>query len=121
MGISLVEWEGHLSNTQCVFYLDNEAAKGALVRGASEAGLGAVLISAFVVGELNCQIKVWFSRVLTSSNPADGPSRMDFEDLLTRGICRRKIDWQHLLTKLRKGGSETFGVSKRDPGLVPTC
>ena len=119
--IALSEWEGHLKHSQCVFYLDNEAAKGALVRGATDAGIGAVLVSAFVVSELQCQVKVWFSRVPTSSNVADGPSRMSFEDLLAKGVWRRRIDWDLLLTKLRKGGSETFGVSKRDPGLVPTA
>ena len=33
--ISLVEWEGHLENSQCVFYLDNEAARGSLIGGSS--------------------------------------------------------------------------------------
>ena len=36
--VSLVEWEGHLGNSQLVFYLHNEAAKGALIRGAADAG-----------------------------------------------------------------------------------
>ena len=103
--ISLVEWEGYLSNTQCVFYLDNEAAKGALVRGATEGGSGAKLVHAFVVAEMQCQVKVWFSRVPTSSNLADGPSRMSFDELVN--VRRHRINWEHLWKKLDTDGSET--------------
>ena len=76
--VSLVHWEGHPSNSQCVFYLDNEAGTGALIRGATEAGHGAQLVHSFVVAEMRCQVKVWFARVPTSSNIADGPSLMTF-------------------------------------------
>jgi hypothetical protein len=103
--ISLVEWEGYLSNTQCVFYLDNEAAKGALVRGATEGGSGAKLVHAFVIAEMRCQVKVWFSRVPTSSNIADGPSRMSFDELVN--VRRHRINWEHLWKKLKTDGSET--------------
>ena len=119
--ISLVQWEGHLSNSQCVFYLDNEAAKGALVRGATEAGYGARLVQSFVEAEMKCQVKVWFARVPTSSNVADGPSRMVFNDLEARNAWRLRLDWDTLWARLRTDGSETLGFSKRDPGSIPTC
>ena len=79
--ISLVEWEGHLENSQCVFYLDNEAARGSLVNGSSSQPQGACLVKAFVLTEMNCQVKVWFARVPTSSNIADGPSRLDVTEM----------------------------------------
>ena len=107
--ISLLEWEGHLSNAQCVFYLDNEAAKGALIKGATDAGSGASIVQAFVVAEMRCQVKVWFSRVPTSSNIADGPSRMSLGDLEARKVWRRRVDWNMLWARLRKDGSETSG------------
>ena len=79
--ISLVEWEGHLENSQCVFYLDNEAARGSLIGGSSSQDSGARLVRAFVWTEMKCQVKVWFARVPTSSNIADGPSRLDLSEM----------------------------------------
>ena len=105
--ISLTMWEGYLSNTQCVFYLDNEAAKGALVKGATDAGSGTRLVHAFVVSEMNLQVKVWFSRVPTSSNIADRPSRMSFDELVN--VRRQRVDWDRLWKQLRQDGSETWG------------
>ena len=107
--IALHEWEGHLRNSQCVFYLDNEAAKGALLKAATEVDNGAKIVRAFVVSEMQCQVKVWFARVPTSSNIADGPSRMELQDLQARNVLRKEICWNTLWTKLRRDGSETLG------------
>ena len=49
--IAVVEWEGRLSTSQSVFFW-NEAAKGALVHGATNQESGAKLVSAFVVPEI---------------------------------------------------------------------
>ena len=117
--ISLTLWEGYLSNTQCVFFLDNEAAKNALIKGATDAGSGTRLVHAFVVSEMNLQIKVWFSRVPTSSNIADAPSRMSFDEL--SNVRRQRIDWDRLLKRLEADGSETWGFEERDPGSTPTA
>ena len=117
--ISLTLWEGYLSNTQCVFYLDNEAAKGALIKGATDAGSGTRLVQAFVVSEMNLQIKVWFSRVPTSSNIADAPSRMSFEEL--SNVRRQRIDWDRLLKRLEEDGSKNWGFEERDPESTPTA
>ena len=107
--ISLVEWEGHLENSQCVFYLDNEAARGSLINGSSSQTQGAQLVRAFVWTEMKIQVKVWFARVPTSSNIADDPSRMQVKELESRNIRRRNIHWKTLLAKMRKEGSITWG------------
>ena len=91
------------------FYLDNEAAKGALLKAATEVDNGAKIVRAFVVSEMQCQVKVWFARVPTSSNIADGPSRMELQDLQARNVLRKEICWNTLWTKLRRDGSETLG------------
>ena len=115
--IALMEWEGPLGNSQCIFYLDNEAAKGALIKAATEVESGAQIVRAFVNAEMRCQIKVWFSRVPTSSNVADGPSRMELKDLEQRNVLRRKVCWDTLWTKLQKEGSETLGFQSGIPDL----
>ena len=119
--ISLVEWEGHLENSQCVFYLDNEAARGSLIGGSSSQDSWARLVRAFVWTEMKCQVKVWFARVPTSSNIADGPSRLDLSEMEKRHVRRRKIEWTSLLDKMRKDGSETWGFENGILDRFPSC
>ena len=109
MWIALVEWEGHLSGAQCVFYLDNEAAKASLVNGASTQDNGAEIIQAFVYSEMRVQVKVWFARVPTSSNISDGPSRFDVREMEKHQVRRRTIHWQDLFQRMRRDGSNSWG------------
>ena len=60
---SLLAWEPLVKNSQCVFYLDNEAARGALVNAATTTEWGKAMISQFVLKEMDAQISVWFTRV----------------------------------------------------------
>ena len=107
--IALTEWEGHLAGAQCVFYLDNEAAKASLVNGASMQSSGAEIIQAFVYSEMRMQVKVWFARVPTSSNISDGPSRFDLTEMEKFGISQRKVHWQNLLERMGNEGSSSWG------------
>ena len=68
-----------------MFYLDNEAARGALISGATPSESGGWLIRTFTVHEMHGQLKVWFARVPTSSNVADKPSRLDVTELTAEG------------------------------------
>ena len=107
--IALIEWEGHLSGAQCVFYLDNEAAKASLVNGASMQDNGAEIIQAFVYSERRIQVKVWFARVPTSSNISDGPSRFDVSEMEKHHVRRKAIHWPNLFQKMRRDGSNSWG------------
>jgi hypothetical protein len=107
--IALDEWEGHLSGAQCVFYLDNEAAKASLVNGASMQDNGAEIIQAFVYSERRIQVKVWFARVPTSSNISDGPSRFDVSEMEKHHVRRKAIHWPNLFQKMRRDGSNSWG------------
>ena len=100
--ISLMEWEGYLASSQCVFYIDNEAAKGSLINGATDQVTGSQLIAEFVEAELRCQTKVWFSRVPTYSNISDGPSRGDLEEMNRMNVKRRYVHWPKVLDKLQR-------------------
>lgn len=87
-------WETHLQKSQCVFYLDNEAARGALIHGTSPQDSGDFLVQKFVWQEMKCQVKVWFGRVPTSSNVADRPSRLDTSEMDSLGVPRTYVNWQ---------------------------
>ena len=79
---ALHTWEPFVRNSHCVFYLDNEAARGALVTAATTTECGKAMIGEFVVEEMGSQVRVWFARVPTSSNIADKPSRLDITELM---------------------------------------
>ncbi len=83
---SVFAWSSYLASTQRVFYLDNEAAQGALVRGSSETLYATRMLSFFTEFEMKLQIKTWIARVPTSSNPADKPSRGDLSEMEQRGV-----------------------------------
>ena len=109
--IALVEWEGHLAGAQCVFYLDNEAAKSSLVNGCSSQTSGAEIIQTFVYAEMKLQVKVWFARVPTSSNISDGPSRLETAELQRCGAIQKRIHWRNLLDRMGSDRSKSWGFN----------
>eukprot|EP00435_Cladocopium_sp_Y103_P018181 s871_g4.t1 len=116
---ALITWEQHLKHTQCIFYLDNEAAKGALVTGATSTPAGRQMIQAFVLKEMECQVKIWFSRVPTSSNVADDPSRLVTDELYALGVSRVTCDWKSLWKRIEEMGSEDWGFKDGIPEFSP--
>lgn len=92
--ISICIWKRFISYKHCVIYLDNEAAQGALIKASSDSPLGASIVGAFTDLEMDTQLKVWIARVPTSSNIADGPSRMECDDLIARNLHQTEIPWK---------------------------
>ena len=68
-------WVGKFNKSQVVWYVDNESSRMAAIRGSGETHHASSIIEAFVEIECSSQIKSWFSRVPSYSNPADGVSR----------------------------------------------
>eukprot|EP00971_Amphidinium_carterae_P304567 6052307-Amphidinium_carterae.1 len=73
--ISICLWQESLRGQHVLVFIDNEAARCALV--ASYAGLEGAMRIIWRVAELTARtlVKPWFARVPSSSNPADAPSR----------------------------------------------
>ena len=83
-------WKRALADRVVVFWIDNEAARFGLVRGTSPVDGSRELITC-VWGEISdSQIFPWFERVPSSGNPADAPSRDEFEWL--RVNCFARVD-----------------------------
>ena len=99
---SIFAWSSYLASKQCVFYLDNEAAQGALVKGSSETSYAASMLRLFTELEMKLQIKTWIARVPTSSNPADKPSRGDFSEMEQRQVTPVQILWKEVWEKCRR-------------------
>ena len=55
--------------------------------------MGEKILSSFVTHEFSLQLKVWFSRVPTSSNIADGPSRLDCKEVESLGSALGDVPW----------------------------
>ena len=102
-------WRDFIGHCQCVFYLDNEAAKGALVRATTCTVPGREMLQAFIEEEMACQVTVWFARVPTSSNISDSPSRLDTEEMDALGVTKSVVAWSTLWNALGSVGSRHWG------------
>ena len=102
---ALCLWETWVRHSQCVYYIDNEGAQAAMINAAASTENGQRIIEDFVLNEMRCQVKVWFSRVLTHSNLSDKPSRLETTELDASGSPRDSVDWDMVQTKLFRAGS----------------
>eukprot|EP00435_Cladocopium_sp_Y103_P067691 s116_g30.t1 len=89
--IALKLWGERLKGAQVVFYLDNDAARSALVRADGSTVLSQCLLRQFVGMEKDLAILPWFSRVPSASNPADDASRLVFNVPWLIGVPRSKV------------------------------
>ena len=80
-----------------VLYLDNEAAKGAIIKGYSSTQLGNALAKLTISAEESSQWKTWYGRVPASSNTADAPSRFDTDALEQSNAVFDDIPWDQII------------------------
>ena len=92
--IACMAWGHFFEGSQIVYYIDNESARMAYIRGDGETILGNKIVSQFVELESQRQHRVWFGRVPSHSNLADGPSRLCFEAVQKLGAVRTSVDWE---------------------------
>ena len=93
-------WGGQAFGRYIVMYIDNEASRMALVKAYSSTPLGNVVIQLFVQEEDQHQWKVWFGRVCSHSNIADGPSRGHVEDMKACGAGHSQCAWDVVICSL---------------------
>ena len=90
--VALATWHAELVNRDAFVFVDNDAARDAAVKG----GSGHPTSNRFAAASQTCVHRAmcgaWFERVPSSSNPADWPSRRQFQPLLkagaSRAVCR---------------------------------
>ena len=71
-----------LENRRVIFFVDNEAARFALIKGVSGKSSMQVLTSLFHELDLSSPCFHWIERVPSQSNPADLPTRGKTQELL---------------------------------------
>ena len=72
-------WSSRLKGRFVVWWLDQDAARQALVKGYSPVWESATIVDevALKLSWINCNS--WYARVPTASNPADAASRLDWK------------------------------------------
>ena len=74
---------------RALIFVDNDAARHAIIKGASPSGPSAILVDMFWTSEADLGAFSWIERVPSLSNPADAPSRLQFAELLDLGARLR--------------------------------
>jgi hypothetical protein len=82
-------WQGFLANRPCITFVDNESAKSAAIAGYSPVIDSSAILTYNSALDVELQSHQWVTRVPTSSNTADGPSRLDFAELAKVGSSVR--------------------------------
>ena len=79
-------WKDKLRGRLVVYFVDNEAARFALIKGSSPTTDSAWLTGEFWRAEAESGAFSWFERVPSPSNPADAPSRGEREVSVGLGL-----------------------------------
>lgn len=80
--LARVETKALLKNRRVIFFVDNEAARFALIKGVSGKSSMQVLTSIFHETDLVCPCFHWIERVPSPSNPSDLPTRGKTKELI---------------------------------------
>lgn len=65
-----------MRHRRCFIFIDNDGARHGLIKGYSDSFSSELIIRQLIGLELEAQSWVWYARVPSCSNPADGPSRL---------------------------------------------
>ena len=83
VALSLLPWGEYVCSSQLMIYIDNEGAKFALIRGYSDAPAITSICVLTATALDKEMILPWYSRVPSSSNIADFPSRNTSHPMLS--------------------------------------
>ena len=87
--IAIELWAERLRGRRVIMFVDNDAAKEAIIKGTSASSASAKLVTNLWCRAAEAELYVWVERVPSSANPADAPSRRACPELERAG-CRRR-------------------------------
>ena len=94
--VACLLWGAKFSGALIVYYIDNESARMAYIKGNRETNFASCMIGNFVELEAAWQHKAWFGRCPSTSNPADGASRLDFSWFEGKHAEQTSLNWEQL-------------------------
>ena len=90
-----IAFQEKMRHRRCFIFIDNDGARHGLIKGHSDSFSSELMIRQLVEIEMRSQSWVWYSRVPSQSNPADGPSRLRLlpheENLFSKLVDTPKI------------------------------
>eukprot|EP00435_Cladocopium_sp_Y103_P063423 s272_g25.t1 len=104
--VACLLWGEEFASALLVYYIDNESARMAFVKGSGETTFASAMISDFASLECELQHRRWFGRCPSHSNPADGASRLDLSWFEGRGAYRTTVAWERLRHRLGLEGEK---------------
>jgi hypothetical protein len=88
VAVARMVWHQFLVALPCFYFIDNNAAMDAFVRGNSRSSIFRDILLCFEDQELRGHTWPWFTRVPSPSNCSDDPSRGKNDALMARGAVR---------------------------------
>jgi hypothetical protein len=84
-------WRGRLKGRRNLFFLDNEAARFAILAAYTPVARAQALLLLSAAEDGLLQAMTWYARVPTVANIADGPSRGSFGEMAAMGAIRDEV------------------------------
>ena len=88
--VALTTWQSVITNRDVLFFIDNEPAREALVRGSSVSDDSSSYVTYCRLLCAESGAAVWYARVASPSNISDAPSRGSFSELESAGAIWRQ-------------------------------
>jgi len=83
-------WRERWRGRRIIAFVDNDAARFALIKGSTQSSASAAMVARFWSSEVDLESYIWLERVTSASNVADGPSRLDFAEV--KGLGGRIVE-----------------------------
>ncbi len=83
--VARIVWASRLRNRRCISFIDNDAARHALIRGDSSHAVSAVMVQETWSMDTEGGTTTWYERVPSASNISDEPSRGACAELQAMG------------------------------------
>ena len=72
-----------LYRARAIYFIDNDGVKEALVKGSTNSDACKKILRECLIQDSQSHAMSWYSRVSSPSNISDGPSRLDFSEVLS--------------------------------------
>ena len=79
--VARLTWHKILAGRRCIFFLDNESARIAMIRAYSPVLCSLSIVMSCLKWDYENECVGWYARVPTASNPGDAPSRMQIPSM----------------------------------------
>ena len=95
-------WAPRLAGRRVIFFIDNDSARFALIRMFSPVSASRDILWQVAHVDMMSRAASWYARVASASNPADGPSCLDFALVTQRwGAIRVYLELPDLSSSIR--------------------